>query len=391
MTTTSKDTSIAIFLPALEGGGAERAMLHLAQGFAERGIKTDLVLAQAEGAYLSKVPASIRVVDLKARSPKLLTKTLALRRYLQQEQPHVLLSALDIFGSAVWAQRLAHVPTRTVMCVQTNLSQQFRDHQPNTIGRIRPLMVRWFYPQADQIITASRGVAEDVSRMTGISPGNIRYIYNPVVTPEVLASIEEPVNHPWFAPEEPPVILGVGRLVSQKDFFTLIKAFALLRQQHSARLMILGEGEDRVQLESLVHELGLDDEIALPGFTENPYAYMAHSSVFALSSVFEGFGNVVAEALAAGTPVVSTDCESGPAEILANGRYGKLVPVGDAAALAAAIATTLEQPVDAAVLKQRSQDFSLDHVVDQYLDVLQQLIHQDLYRNLHFNQPHPSP
>nr|WP_315889715.1 glycosyltransferase [Kovacikia minuta] len=362
--------SIAIFLPALEGGGAERAMLHLAQGFADRGIKTDLVLAQAEGAYLSQVPSSIRIVDLNAKSPVIVSKTLALRRYLQQEQPSILMSALDIFGAAVWAQRLANVPTRTVMCVQTNLSQQFRDHQPHTIGRIRPMMVRWFYPQANQIIAASRGVAEDVSRMTGIPSEKIRLIYNPVVTPEVLAKMAEPLAHPWFAPSEPPVILGVGRLVSQKDFFTLIKAFALLRQRRPARLMILGEGEDRPKLESLIHDLGLESEVALPGFAENPYAYMAQASVFALSSVFEGFGNVVAEAIAAGTPVVSTDCDSGPAEILANGRYGKLVPVGDAPALAEAIATTLEQPIDAAILKQRAQDFFLDRVVEQYLGVM---------------------
>ncbi len=203
MNTPLANLSISIFLPALEGGGAERAMLHLAQGFAERGIKTDLVLAQAEGAYLDKVPASIRIVDLKAKSPVLLFKTLALRRYLQQERPHLLFSALDIFGSAVWAQKLAGVPTHTVICVQTNLSQQFRDHQPNTIGRIRPLMVRWFYPQADRIIAASRGVAEDVSRMTGVPAENIRFIYNPVVTPEVLTKMNDPVDHPWFAAGEP--------------------------------------------------------------------------------------------------------------------------------------------------------------------------------------------
>ncbi len=155
--------------------------------------------------------------------------------------------------------------------------------------------------------------------------------------------------------------------------------------------MILGEGEDRPGLEALVRELGLENDVALLGFAENPYAYMANASVFALSSVFEGFGNVVAEAIAAGTPVVSTDCESGPAEILANGRYGKLVPVGDAKALADGIIATLEQPTDAAVLKQRSQDFSLDQVVDQYLDVLQPLIQPTVYPNLPLNQAHPTP
>lgn len=377
MDTSLSMRRISIFLPALAGGGAERAMLHLAEGLAERGIKTDLVLAEAKGAYLAKVPSSIRIVDLKSRFPVIVSKTLALRRYLRQEQPDVLFSALDILSSATWAQRLAGVSTRIVMCVQTNLSHQFRDHQPNTMGKIRPRMVRWFYPWSDQIVAASRGTAEDVAKMTGMPVENIQVIYNPVVTPEVLTKIDEPIDHPWFAAGEPPVLLGVGRLVSQKDFFTLIRAFAKVRQSLPARLMILGEGEDRAKLEALICELDLQAVVALPGFAENPYAYMAQSSVFVLSSIFEGFGNVVAEALAAGTPVVSTDCDSGPAEILDNGKYGRLAPVGDAEALAAAIVQTLQEPRNSEVLRSRSQAFSLDRVTEQYLQVLQQILHQD--------------
>ncbi|MGI0483922.1 glycosyltransferase [Pantanalinema rosaneae CENA516] len=369
--------SISIFLPALAGGGAERAMLHLAQGLAERGLKTDLVLAKAEGDYLASVPSSIRVVDLQARFPVLISKTIALRHYLQQEQPTVLFSALDILSSAIWAQRLAGVSTKTIMCVQTHLSRQFRNHQPHTMGRIRPLLVRWFYPWADTIVAASHGVAADVASITGLSVDQIPVIHNPVVTPEVLQKMQAPVDHPWFAAGEPPVILGVGRLVSQKDFPTLLNAFARVRQQCSARLMILGEGEDRSQLEAQTQQLGLAADVALPGFVDNPYAYMAKAQVFALSSIFEGFGNVVAEAMAAGTPIVSTDCESGPAEILANGEYGKLVPVGDAEALAEAIVSTIQQPLPAEVLRQRAKAFSVEEVTEQYIDVLQQVIHQN--------------
>lgn len=362
---------ISIFLPALAGGGAERAMLHLAQGFAARGLPTDLVLAKAEGDYLEQVPASVRIVNLQATTPVILTKTIALRRYLQQEQPTVLFSALDILSSAIWAQRLAGVSTRVIMCVQTHLSRQFRNHQAHTIGQIRPHFVRWFYPSADAIVAASQGVAEDVSQITGIPTEQIQVIHNPVVTPEVVQKMVEPIHHPWFAPGEPPVVLGVGRLVSQKDFFTLVTAFAQLRQHRLARLMILGEGEDRPKLESLIRDYGLEQDVALPGFVDNPYAYMSHASVFVLSSIFEGFGNVVAEAMATGTPIVSTDCDSGPAEILANGKYGKLVPTEDPAALAQAIATTLDRPIAPAILRQRAQAFSLDCIVDQYLDVVQ--------------------
>jgi glycosyltransferase involved in cell wall biosynthesis len=377
MSAISIKPAVSIFLPALAGGGAERAMLHLAQGFAERGFPTDLVLANAEGDYLSHVPDSVRVVDLQSRFPVVLSKTIALRRYLQQERPAVLFSALDILSSAIWAQRLSGVPTRVMMCVQTHLSRQFRNHQPHTIGKIRPRLVRWFYPQADAIIAASRGVAADVATLIGVPVESIQVIHNPVVTPEVLQKMQEPVDHPWFAPGEPPVILGVGRLVSQKDFPNLIHAFAQVRQQRAARLLILGEGEDRAQLEAQVRSLGLEADVSLPGFVENPYAYMAQASIFALSSIFEGFGNVVAEAMATGTPIVSTDCESGPAEILLNGKYGKLVPPENSDALAAAIVATLDHPIPPEVLQQRAQAFSLDCIVEQYIDLLCHVLNQE--------------
>ncbi|MBD2020514.1 glycosyltransferase [Leptolyngbya sp. FACHB-36] len=371
MNTPRELHSVSLFLPALAGGGAERAMLHLAQGFAERGLKTDLVVAQAEGAYLTQIPLGVRLVNLQSRFPVVLSKTLALRRYLQQECPDVLLSALDIVSSATWARRMAGGATRIVMCVQTNLSQQFQDHQPNSIGKVRPQLVRWFYPWADEIVAASHGVAADVARMTNLSIDRIHVVHNPVVTPDMQTKMHAAIDHPWFAPDEPPVLLGVGRLVSQKDFFTLIRAFAQVRQQRRARLVILGEGEQRSQLEALVQELGLEADVDLPGFTDNPYAYMRQAGVFVLSSIFEGFGNVVAEAIATGTPVVSTDCESGPAEILENGKYGRLVPVGDANALAEAIVATLDSPTDSAILRQRAEAFSITTVTDQYLSILQ--------------------
>jgi len=370
-----KNTSVSLFLPNLDGGGAELVMLRLAQGLAERGLKIDLVLAKAEGAYLAKVPPVVRVIDLKSRSPVLLFKTLALRRYLQREQPAILLSALDIVSAATWARLLAGVPTRVVMSVHTNLSHQFQDKPEMIMGRVRSYLVRWFYPWADAIVAVSQGVAEDLAFMSGLPLADIRVIYNPVVTPDFFEKVKESVDHPWFAPGEPPVVLGVGRLVRQKDFPTLIRAFALVRQCRPARLMILGQEDKREpsirpQLETLVRELGLEGEVTLPGFVENPYAYMARAAVFVLSSVYEGFGNVVAEALAAGTSVVSTDCKSGPAEILADGKYGRLVPVGDFESLANAILATLSQPTDPELLRQRSKAFSVETVIDQYLEVL---------------------
>lgn len=365
---------VSVFLPALDGGGAERAMLYLAIGLAERGWRVDLVVAEAKGAYLDRVPSEVRLVDLKAGFPVIVSKTIALRRYLQEAQPAILFSALDILSSAYWARLGANVSTRIVMCVQTYLSEQFKNHQRQTLGRARSQMVRWLYPKCDAIVAASWGTAKDVAALTQLPLEQIQVIYNPVITESVFQKSEEPLDHPWFQPNQPPVILGIGRLVSQKDFPTLITAFAKVREQRPARLMILGEGEKRSSLEALIQALGLDSEVSLPGFTENPYTYLSRAALFVLSSRFEGFGNVVAEALACGVPVVSTDCPSGPAEILDYGKYGRLIPVGDSAAMTTAILTMLEAPVDRAALRHRSQLFERDRIVDQYAALVERLL-----------------
>lgn len=359
--------SVAIFLPGLDGGGAERVMLNLSRGFVAQGIKVDLLLVRAEGPYLSQVPQEVRIVHLGNRRMLLSLPTLI--RYLQHEQPIAMLCGQDdINVVALWMRRLAGASTRVVVSVHNHLSRESQ-HTNKLKRRLAPYLVRWFYPWADAIVAVSQGVAEDLLHL-GLPSDLIEVIYNPVVTPEVVNKVQEPVPHPWFLPKQPPVILGVGRLEKQKDFSTLIRAFAQVQQQQCARLMILGEGADRNLLEGLVQELGLTEKVALIGFVHNPYAYMAQSAVCVLSSIWEGFGNVLVEAMAAGTPVVSTDCESGPAEILANGQYGKLVAVGDVQGLAEAITSTLKEPKDAAALKYRSADFSLEKVLVQYLQVL---------------------
>jgi glycosyltransferase involved in cell wall biosynthesis len=228
----------------------------------------------------------------------------------------------------------------------------------------------WFYSWADNIVPVSQGIADDLTKMSRRPLKNMSVIYNPVVTPELLAKAKEPIDHPWFALGEPPVILGIGRLHQQKDFPTLIRAFALVRQKRSARLMLLGEGPDRDKLEALIKKLDLTNDIALPGFVHNPYAFMSKASVFVLSSLYEGLPTVLIEAIALGTKVISTDCPSGPAEILDSGRYGSLVPVGDIQALAETILTTLNKPVDAKALKQRSQQFSYENAVNKYLELM---------------------
>ncbi|TDA69508.1 MAG: glycosyltransferase [Clostridia bacterium] len=341
-------------------------MVNLSWGFAERGLEVDLVLAKAEGPYITQVPAGVRVVDL--RAPRVLASLPALVRYLRRERPAAILSALDHANIvAIWARRLARVRCRAVVSVHSTLSRA-TDNTPTARGRLMPRLVRQFYPWADAVVAVSRGVAEDLVRTTGILQESIKVIYNPVVTPELLEKAREPLDHPWFAPGQPPVILSVGRLTAAKDYPTLIRAFALVRAERPARLVILGEGEERPRLESLVRELHLEAYVALPGFVENPYAYMTCASVFVLSSAWEGLPTVLIEALALGTSVVSTDCPSGPQEILEGGRWGKLVTPGNPEELARAILATLEESNGAF---GRIEPFTLEHATTQYLALLE--------------------
>jgi len=274
----------------------------------------------------------------------------------------------DINLVALWSRRLAGVSTRVVVSVHNTVSQESQN-STQLKRRFAPYLARWFYPWADAIVTVSQGAAEDLVGL-GLSSERIKVIYNPVVTPELFEKVNEPIDHPWFEPGSPPVILGVGRLEKQKDFSTLIRAFAQVQRQRPARLMILGEGKERPYLEALVQELGLGENVSLPGFVSNPYAYMARATVFVLSSLFEGLPTVLIEALAVGTRVVSTNCESGPAEILANGQYGNLVAVGDVKGIAEAIISTLESPSDSEALRRRAAEFSLEKALTQYRQVL---------------------
>jgi glycosyltransferase involved in cell wall biosynthesis len=360
-------TDLAIFLMDLDGGGAERVMINLARGFSEQGLKVDLVLVKAEGPYLYQLPPNVRVVKLE--SSRLILSLPALARYLKQEQPPVLISALeDTNMVALWARKLAGVSTKVVVTVHNHLSREAKN-ATTLKRRLTPQFVKWFYPRADTIVAVSQGVAENLVDI-GLPSQKIKAIYNPIVTPELSEKLQQSIAHPWFLPGQPPVILGVGRLEKQKDFPTLIHAFARVRQQHQVRLMILGEGSERSHLESLVQELGLTEDVFFGGFVANPYAYMAQATVLVLSSAWEGFGNVLVEAMAAGTPVVSTDCESGPAEILANGQYGKLVAVGDSEGMAKAIAQSLEEAPDSKLLQERADKFSLEKALAQYQQLL---------------------
>ena len=358
---------IAIYVPSLRGGGAERVMVTLANGFAARGFTVDLVLAKAEGPYLRDVSNGVRVVDL--QSSRVILSLPKLVRYLRQEQPIAMLSALNHANVvAICAKKLARVPTRLVVSERSTLTAALL---ASAQGRARtvPLLMKLTYPKADEIVAVSRGSADALASTLGLPRNRVSVIYNPVVSDSLLRQSRRPINHPWFAPGEPPVILAAGRLTTAKNYPNLIRAFSLLLKERAVRMIILGEGELRAQLEAQVASAKLTDHVALPGFVDNPFAWMRKAALFVLSSSWEGLPATLIQAMACGTPVVSTNCPSGPAEILENGRWGKLVPVNNIEALAVAMAKTLDDEVIPDALT-RAARFNVDQAVNAYLAAL---------------------
>ena len=317
---------ITLFLSGLSGGGAQRRMLLLAGGFAAHGHHVDLVVPRADGPYRSQIPEQARLVVLDAAWTRLplirhrrglwvCASTLALARYLRHARPDVVLSTSNPANlTALWGRRRAQVDTAVVASVNVNPRAATGERQPPWAPPLR-LLLRRCYHRADALIANSEGVAHDLAAVTGIPREQIRVIANPVPAGLIRARAGEPAAHPWFMPGQPPVLIGVGKLKRQKDFATLIRAFARLRRERVLRLVILGEGEERAALERLVQGLGVGADVLLPGFMDNPYAWMSRSAVFVSSSAWEGFSNVLCEALACGCPVVSTDCPSGSAQM----------------------------------------------------------------------------
>lgn len=362
---SDSSAQIAIYLRLLSGGGAERMMVNLMQGLADRGLSIDLVLNKADGPYLNLVPPQVRIIDLHA--PRMFQGLPKLVSYLRRERPAAMLTTLHYnVEIAIWAKRLAGVDTRLAVREANTLSSQSKHCKTDEwSGRL----AKWFYPWADEIIAVSHGVADDLSKVTGIPTAQIKVVYNPVITPSLIENSRAALDHPWLLNKAAPVVLGVGRLSEQKDFSTLIKAFAQVRQHRAAHLLILGVGPERQSLLALADGLGVKADVAFLGFVSNPHAYMKQSDVFVLSSKWEGLPNVLIEAMAVGTPVVATDCPSGAAEILAGGQYGELVEIGDSQGMATAILKVLDgerRVVGADWLEQ----FTLATAVENYLPIL---------------------
>ena len=404
---------IGFVLPSLGGGGAERSILRLAQSLIERGHRADLVLPRFAGDYRAVIPRGMRLyrgrlphtdrtflrevqrsgagvtalgvnpfavawiglvlgrkrLGVRVRRQRSLYVSIhILNRYLRNARPHVLVSALPgADAAAVCAAELTDQAVPVVVTVHINVEREYTEAWLEAS--------RTLYPLADAVVAVSRGVGESVRRSLGVDAERVRTIYNPIPVDSIRRLAQEEVTHPWFADGEPPVVLSVGREASQKDHPTLVEAFGLARREVDARLVMLGRlsAPYRTRLRSLARGLGVEGDLGFVDFDENPYRYMRRAGLLALSSRWEGLPTVILEALACGTPVVSTDAPYGPREIL--GGWGDLPPVGDAPALALALVATLRgaRPT-AAALQARAADFSPGKAADAYVALFEKLV-----------------
>ncbi len=362
-------TKIAFFARTIGGGGAQRAMVRYANGLAELGYDVDLVVLEARGGFNAEVDPRVNIVPLK--SSRLAFSIPSIASYLRQHRPDTIMSteaACNIV--TILGRQLSGVRTRVV--VREGLFPSIAQKEdPYASTRIAYRLSRFIYPLADAIVPIASELRDDLGTVARLPRSRMTVIaVNPVVTPSLLAAADAKPVHPWFEDTSSPIVLGVGRLDRQKDFGTLLKAFARVRKTRPCRLLILGEGEQRAALEALIAELGIGADVALPGFDSKPYAAMGHCSVFVLSSRYEGLPNALIEALACGAPVVSTACPSGPRDVLNEGEFGRLVPVGDDDAMAKAIVEVLDDPPSKARQRSRGAAYSVENSVKAYLPVL---------------------
>lgn len=362
-------SKISLFLYSFRGGGAEKMMVKIANELHQRNHELRLILVEANGPFKSLVETGIQTAEIGGSN--ILQIQYNLWEWLQKQDTDVLLSTMEVpnIVSIIAAKFLNSIP---VVLRSANINSM-KERQGKY--RLLPMLKSVSYPYADDIITISDGVACDLAQIKRVNKSSMMTtIYNPAYDSDIQAKAEEPVSIEWMTNDEKNVAIGVGSMKRQKDFMTLIRAVQRVNQEDELYLVILGDGELQDELKSLAENLGISDRVSFPGFVDNPYAYMAKSDVFILSSAWEGFGNVIVEAMACGTPIVSTDCPGAPSEILNNGEYGPLVPVGDDEAMAKAIKTVLTEPIESSVLQSRAKDFAIEPIVDQYEDVLLSVI-----------------
>lgn len=364
---TENENRIICFYPgSIGGGGIARVFFNLMQTMLDDGIEVHLFLDNSSGNLYSHIPEGVKVFFGKGSVKK---SFWAFRGYLQEHKPKAIITAhAHVNIASIVIKKLAFVSSKLIATIHTATSRDDKAGKPLVKG-FNTIISRLIYPLADEIVAVSDAVADDLAKYLKMDRSRIKTIYNPVVTKALLEKASIKAKHKYFDLGVP-VLVSVGRLSEQKDFPNLIKAFAKVKKRIDARLIILGEGEDRSVLENLISELNLTEFVDLPGFVDNPYAFMAAADLFVSSSAWEGLPTVLIEAMAAGTNVVATDCPGGTGEILAGGRYGTMVPINNSQALAEAIINALAKPMNESIVAKRARSFSDRAATDNYLRLI---------------------
>jgi glycosyltransferase involved in cell wall biosynthesis len=368
MTGSDNSLEISVFVYSFAGGGAEKMMMKISNELHHRGHNIELIVAKSKGPMKSCLNNNIDINYINGRNS--FDTILSLYNYTREANMDVLFSTLEIpnISSVLTAKILYSTP------VVLRCANIYSNRERSGKYKIIPLLKRLTYPKSDSIISISNGVFIDISQTVRDIPEGSSIIHNPAYDSSINKKCRDPVDHDWLNDDNKKVIISVGNLKPQKDYPTMLRCISELQDKSEMYLVILGKGKQKENLMKLADELGIQDRISFEGFVNNPYSYMSKADVFALSSEWEGFGNVIVEAMACGTPVVCTDCPGGASEILNDGKYGSLVPVGDEEALASAIWEMLNNPTDSSTLKSRAKDFDVRHIVDQYERVFNSVV-----------------
>ncbi len=359
---------VTLFLPNLDGGGAQKVLVSLANEFSRRGVDVTLVVADSDGPYYSKVSESVTIYDLE--SSRALTSFIRLVSYFNSCDPSAVLSTLTYFNVLVAAAHFISGSDSRLVLRETTHPTASRVRRTSWKDHMISLFAEWAYGYASSVVAISKQVADSVSKIRNIPVSKINVLYNPVNTEGIRTSLE---GQRLGKQIDSSFLLSVGRLVYDKDFDCVLHAYYQIQKVRDIDLAIIGEGPQRDNLEALASDLGIRQNVYMPGYVDDPYPYMDESRLLVLASRWEGFGNVLIEAMATGTPVVATNCPGGPSEILGDGRWGHLVPVGEPTALAQAIIRTLDEPPAPPVeLRQRAKRYDIKRISTEYLNVLSQ-------------------
>jgi len=362
---------ITFFISNFANGGIEKVYINLCNSLQVAGTTPEILIGKlSKTDMIDQFDKSIKVSILNSSNPYLCQPKLI--KYILKNKPDIIIADRhQSLLAAIISNKIINKRIQIHGTIHGHISSGFKFSWRNSKQQAKMLnKINFCLPDTNGIITVSKGVEEDFIRLFPEAREKVKTIYNPVVTDDLISNSNQKINHPWISDKKIPVILGVGRLSAQKDFKTLIRAFAELRKKLRSRLMIIGDGDEEKELQALANKLGIENDFSLLGFQKNPIAWMAHADLFVLSSISEGLGIVLIEAMAVGTPVVSTDCQSGPSEILEGGKYGPLVPVGDASALAIAMETALQRPINSEELRKRGLFFSSTNCANNYLKLL---------------------